>query len=200
VFGLSFLIGLVFLVLLIPLIMFGVLTAGIGFACLLPLICLLVPVALVVGVVIEQADNAIVLENLGIMDGLRRGWEVFKANLGSVIIMAIILAVIGFVIGLVVVIPILVVVVPAAIAFAAGNGQSTTPLALIGVCICLYLPIAIVLQGVLTAYIQSAWTLTFMRLTRKPESGGGAGLGSNVPDVPPALDDNIQTVIAKPNA
>ena len=43
VFGLSFLVGLAFLLVMLPLITFGVLTAGIGFACLLPLFCLLVP-------------------------------------------------------------------------------------------------------------------------------------------------------------
>jgi hypothetical protein len=60
VFGLSFLIGLIFLLLFIPLVLFGVLTGGIGFACLLPLFCILIPVGFAVTVVIEQANAAIV--------------------------------------------------------------------------------------------------------------------------------------------
>lgn len=193
VFGLSFLIGLAFLILFIPLIAFGALTAGIGFICLLPLICLLVPVSLIIGVVIEQANNAMVLEDLGILDGLRRGWEVFKSNFGAIIIMAIILAVIGFAVGLVVAIPILLVVLPATFAFVVGNEQSTTPLALIGVCICLYLPIALVLQGIMVAYIQSAWTLTYMRLTGKAGDSGQPRLDDNRPVGP---DDSDKTMIS----
>ena len=52
---------LAFLIILLPFIAFGVLSAGIGFACLLPLICILVPISWVVTIVIEQANAAIVL-------------------------------------------------------------------------------------------------------------------------------------------
>ena len=41
-----------------------------------------------------------------------------------------------------------------------------------GLCFVLYLPVLIVVQGILTAYMQSVWTLTFLRLTR-PESKYG---------------------------
>ena len=196
VFGLSFLIGLVFLVILIPFILFGVLTAGIGLVCLLPLICILIPVSWVVSVIIEQANAAMVLEDLGMMDGLRRGWEIVKSNIGPALIMLLILGVIGFVVGFVVAIPILIVVVPAAIAYAVGNAKTNTPLFLMGVCICLYLPIAIVAQGVVVAYIQSAWTLTYMRLTDKPESGDTAPRIDN----PVKPEDSDKTLLASPNA
>ena len=91
VFGLSFLIGLAFLLLFIPIILIGVLSAGVGFLCLLPLICLLIPVGIAVGIIIEQANRAIVLEDLGIFDGLKRGWEIARSNIGPIIIMALIL-------------------------------------------------------------------------------------------------------------
>ena len=113
--------------------------------------------------------------------------------------MAIILFVLGFVIGLVVAIPILVIVIPAVFAFAIGNAQNTTPLILAGICFCLYLPVAWLLGGILTAYTESAWTLTYMRLTAKP--------GDNTPPVAPVDVDPVEpqdsekTIIAaKPNA
>jgi hypothetical protein len=37
-----------------------------------------------------------------------------------------------------------------------------------GLCFLAYLPFWLVLNGILTAYIESAWTLTYMRLTRRP--------------------------------
>ena len=110
VFGLSFLIGLAFFVLLVPLILIGVVTAGVGFLCLLPLICLLIPVGFAVGVIIEQANRAIVLEDLGIFDGLKRSWEITRANVWTLIVMGLILFGITAVLGIVIALPVFIVV------------------------------------------------------------------------------------------
>ena len=83
VFGLLFLIGLAFFIVLMPLILFGVVTAGVGFLCILPLLCLLALAAWVIGIVVHQANAAMVIENLGLADGLRRGWDVVKNNVGA---------------------------------------------------------------------------------------------------------------------
>lgn len=166
VFGLSFLVGLAFLVLMLPLIAFGVLTAGIGFACLLPLICLLIPIGLVVNVIIEQANAAMVLENLGMADGFRRGWNIVKSNVGPVLIMGILLGVIGFVVGLVIALPIIIAVIPLAFGLAGGE---TNMLWIAAICCAIYFPILLVLSGILTSFTQSAWTLTYLRLIRPKE-------------------------------
>jgi hypothetical protein len=170
VFGLSFLIRLAVLLLFVPLILIGVLTAGVAFLCLLPLICLLIPVGFAVGVIIEQANRAIVLENLGIVDGLKRSWAISRANIGPLIVMGLILFGITLVLGIIVALPIFIVVVPTIIAFAMGEGRSFTPLYVALACICLYAPVSWVLNGVLTTFTQSAWTLTYLRLTQKPET------------------------------
>jgi len=170
VFGLSFLVGLAFFVLIIPLVLIGVLSAGVGFLCLLPLICILIPVSWAVGVIIEQSNRAIVLENLSLFDGLKRGWEISKSNIGPLIVMALILFGIMLVLGIIIALPIFIVVFPTIFAFAMGKGQSFTPLYLAVACICLYAPISWILNGILTTYTQSAWTLTYLRLTRKPET------------------------------
>jgi hypothetical protein len=166
VFGLALLIGLAFLVIFIPIILLGVLTAGVGFVCVLPLLCVLVPVAWAVNVILEQANVAIVTENVGLLAGLQRGWEVVKGNVGPILVMALILAVLSFAVGLVIAVPIFVIVFPAMFAFILGQGESYTPLLVAGLCFVAYLPISITLGGILTAYIGSAWTLTYTRLAR----------------------------------
>jgi hypothetical protein len=118
------------------------------------------------------------LEDAGIMPAISRGWEVFRNNLGVMILMAIILGVIGLIAGFVIAIPIFVVVVPAVMSFAAGQGQDMTPMIVAGVCICLYIPVTWLLNGVLMAYTESAWTLTYMRLT-KPQSNAPVVLEAN---------------------
>jgi hypothetical protein len=172
VFGLSLLIGVLFLLIFLPLIFFGIITAGIGFICILPLLCLLIPISWAVMVVIEQANAAIVLEDLGIGDGLRRGWEVVRANIGTMILMALILFIGSAVVGIVLAIPLIVAVVPLVIgSVAAGDGtQPALWFWIVGACCAVYLPILLILNGVLTAYVQSAWTLTYMRLTKPQEN------------------------------
>jgi len=170
VFGLSFLIGLAFLLLFVPIALSGVFTAGIGFICLLPLICLLIPVGIAVGIIIEQANRAIVLEDLSMFDGLKRGWEITKSNVGPILVMALILFGIGLVLGIVIALPIFLIVFPTIFAFAMGEGQSFTPLYIAGACFCLYIPVAWLLNGILTTFTQSAWTLTYLRLTQNSES------------------------------
>jgi hypothetical protein len=132
-------------------------------------LCLLIPIMIVISLVARQAENAIVLEDAGLMPSISRGWEVFRNNLGVMILMLIILGVIGMIVGFVIAIPLFIVVVPAMLTFAAGQGQDWTPMIFMGVCLCLYIPVTWLINGVLTAYTESAWTLTYMRLT-KPQA------------------------------
>jgi len=175
IFGLALLIGLAFLLLFIPLLLFVIFTAGIGFLCILPLLCILIPVSWGVAVVVEQANIAIVLENLGIVDGLRRGWEVVRANFGPVILMALILFIGSAVVGIVFAIPIIVAVFPLIFAIA-SNSMRTIWIS--GLCFAAYIPVLLFLNGILTAYVQSAWTLTYMRLS-KPQDNAPVILEAN---------------------
>ncbi len=170
VFGLSFLIGLAFLVILLPMVLLGVVTAGIGFLCLLPLLCLLVPVGWVVGLTVEQANRAIVLEDRSMLDGFKRGWEILKDNPGPLVLMSLILFGISLVVSFVIALPILVTVIPAVFAFVMNEEHSFTPLYIAVAALCLFAPVSWLLNGILYTFIQSAWTLTWMRLTRSPGS------------------------------
>lgn len=178
VFLLALIVGVLSFVLVLALILLGfgaaVITLGIGLICLIPLFCVLLIVLWFVGLVIQLAEVAIVVENLGIMEGVRRGWEVVQRKVGPVLIMWLILAVIAFVGSLVIALPILVTIVPAAVAFGLANAQATTPNwapLIVGlVCCAVYFPFLLVLNGILTAYSQSAWTLTFLRLTKPTDN------------------------------
>ncbi len=169
IFGLNFLIGLAFFIIFIPLILLGVVTAGIGFVCLLPIFCILVPVGWVLLIVIEQAQAAIVLEDLGMLDGFKRGWQIVKSNAGPMIVMALILGIGSAIISVVVALPIIIAVIPLVIG-AGALRQSLTPLYIALACCAAYMPVLIFFNGVVTAYIQSAWALTFMRLATPKEN------------------------------
>jgi hypothetical protein len=168
------LVGIAFLVLGIPI---GILTCGIGLICLVPMIWF-------AQLVIEQTNIAIVVENSGIGDGLRRGWDVVTKNLGPMIVMALILYLgIGLIAGAIIGLPIALVVGPAVAGAIFGSVQEIPQVIggsvlLAGLCLVAYLPVLLVLNGILRAYISSAWTLTYMKLTSRPEV---------VEPIPPAL-------------
>jgi len=180
IFGLSFLLGLPVIVavtmLAAGLAFFAVSASSgsdagtVGSIALVPIligcVCALIPLMFVIHMITRQAENAIVLENMNVLPALSKGWDIFRKNLGPIIVMAVILAVINFAAGLIIAIPIIIVVLPAVIAFAVGEAQNWTPLAIAGVCLCLYIPISLLLNGIAIAYTESAWTLTYLRLTR----------------------------------
>lgn len=170
VFGLSFLIGLISFLLFVPFLLFGVLTAGIGFVCLLPLLCLLIPISIALYLIIEMANVAIVKENIGLVDGFKRGWELVSANAGPVIIMGLILLVVSFVIGLAIFLPILMIVLPVVFSFAINQNQNMMPLLIGGICFIAYLPVTILISGILNTFVGASWTLTYLNLTPKPET------------------------------
>lgn len=176
VFFLNLLVGLAIAVIVFVLLILGIIgtaaTLGIALICLIPLCCLTVPLFWLVNIVVEQATIAIVVENQGIMDGLRRGWNVFKDNLGAMIVMGLILylgvALIG---GFIIALPVFLIVIPAVSGAVIGTERAIGGgLLVAGLCFVAYLPFMILLNGILTGYIESAWTLTFMRLTSTPKA------------------------------
>ena len=185
VFGLSLLVGLPF-VILIGALVAGALVLGIGLSqgenvpsalsllALMPVfvgcMCLLIPLGFVINLIVRQAERAIVLEDARVLPSLSRGWDIFRTNLGPIIIMAIILAVLGLVVGFIVAIPILIVVIPSTFAFVAGNfngrGPNWNALIFAFACMCLLSPLFLLINGIMVAYVESAWTLTYLRLAR----------------------------------
>ncbi len=39
-----------------------------------------------------------------------------------------------------------------------------------GVCLCLYIPVSLLLNGIVVSYTEAAWTLTYMRLVRPQDN------------------------------
>lgn len=172
VFGLNFLVGLavavLFLIIFLPMFFLSIVTFGLGFLCLIPLLCVLIPLSWVVMVILEQAQAAIVIENIGMWDSFKRGWEIVKANAVNFLLLALVLFIGGAVIGIFIALPIILTVVPLITGIRMLN-ETLMPLYIAMACCALYIPVLYLLTGILTAYIQSVWTLTFLRLTKSDE-------------------------------
>lgn len=165
---LSLLIGAASIVLVLllvaPAILMSVLTLGVGLFCIIPLICIMVPVFWMVGVLIEQATVAIVVEDLGVFDSIKRAWQiVIQENLGNYVVLGLILGIGGAIVGFVFALPMFLTMIPIIGGLIAGEGAMRAGIIGGVVIFLLYLPILIVLSGVLQAYVGTAWTLAFRR-------------------------------------
>jgi hypothetical protein len=132
-------------------------------------LCLIPILMIVVRVVVHFAQFAVVLENMGVVDGLRRGWAILKANFVNALILGVILFVIGIVVAIIVAIPIAVavvaLVVPFAVQTSAAASQARPPdftlLAIAGLCFVCYLPILIVVAAIYRTWDAAVWTLAY---------------------------------------
>ena len=183
-FGLNLMVGLPFFIIVV------VMLAGLGFAgfaafkdgtpnfgtgavfvglmgIFFALICVISIIGIIVSMIVSQAQNAIVLEDLGVLAGFSRGWSVFRSAILTIVLIAIILGVMGGIVGFVTVIPVLVIAIPAAIGMAASSasGNFLLPVLFFGICFVAYLPVLLLLSGIIQAYIQTVWTLVYRRLT-----------------------------------
>jgi hypothetical protein len=180
VFGLSLIVGLpiiVFLVGMVAVLVFDLklqtTTHGSEIASVLILFflafcCCLIPIMLVIGLYYSQAERAVILENKGVFSALVRGWRVFRENIVGLFAMGLLLGVANMIISIIIGLPALIVVMPLMISFMNGNIQTWQPFIVAGALLCLYTPIAWVLNGIAISYIQTVWTLIYMSVTKQP--------------------------------
>ncbi len=173
-----------FLLLAAPAAAFTFLTLGVGLICLAPLFvllcCLMIPLSWAVSVIVEQSIVAITNEDLGLIDGLKRGWEVFRAHLAESTIMFLILGIGGGIVRFIIAVPVFLAALPIFTAVTLGSGDAWKAGGIVSlVMFCLYLPVAITLNGVVTSFTGTSWALTFRRLTGR-QAGGAVPAGGAV--------------------
>jgi hypothetical protein len=159
-------------VLVIGLIVFilGILIASISVLtiCFTPLACLGFLIVAVLGVYTQLAQIAAVVDNLSIGDALSRALQVITNNLANIIVLGLVLVIIQAVVGFVLALPALAVILPAAVGIIGFAEEArvvgTTALLLAGLCLVAYIPIAILIGGVLQTWTTAAWTLAYTQL------------------------------------
>jgi hypothetical protein len=104
--------------------------------------CVLVPIALILGLLQTFANRACMLEDLGVFGSYRRGLEVLFKNLGPAVVLFLIQIGIGIAIAIV----------------------GFLPGILLALC-CVLWPLLILVQGGISAYFSTMWTLAWRRWT-----------------------------------
>jgi hypothetical protein len=141
-------------------------TFGIGLICILPALCLLIPLGVAVGVYATLTQAAVIIEDKGILEAFKSSWDTVKSNVGPVVIMALVLVIGGAIVRLLIGLPALALIAPVITGVAIGSQASiTSGLVIFGLCLVAYIPVALLLNGILETYIAGSWALTYRRLT-----------------------------------
>jgi len=146
----------------------GMITAGVGFLCVGPLMCLILPISILGRLLMDLGMPAVVADDLGLFAAFGRAWRVIRENLGAVVVMGLILYLIQMGLATVLYLP---------LNFAPGLliiplAQDTTdPDTIFRTFIILMeagMPVILLIQGALLTFLQSAWMQFYLRLDPAP--------------------------------
>jgi hypothetical protein len=132
--------------------------------CVLPLICLAIPIALAVAALLKLASNAVVIEDLTVGEAIDKAWKIMQTQLGDLVVLGLILIVVGFIASLLIGAPFLLTAAPFLVGLVSGQQETIrTGIGFLVVCGALYIPVMIVLNALLSTFTNGAWTLAYRR-------------------------------------
>jgi hypothetical protein len=159
---------------------FGALFSG-GLCAFLGLYCAIIIYSLLASGVYLMGERAIVLHNAGPMEGLRRGWQLFRANLGSIILLALLVIGIQMIFSFVLNIGTQFTLLPAMgplMELGPGAGAediqrifSGVLAASFGLAFILVMVVSIIWSVLFTIFNSAAWTLAYHQFAGKDNDG-----------------------------
>ncbi len=148
-----------------PAVVLGVLAPTL--ICGIPFFCLIAVAAVVLQQIRIYAERAAVLEELGWIDALRRGWEVMRENIGHTIVLWFILLGVGLLIGSMIAGVLFVLSAPLAalVALVLGStGPKAWMLLPVGCGSLMVMILGAAIGSVLETFNSSTWTLAYREL------------------------------------
>jgi hypothetical protein len=165
-------VSLFFLVIFGCMSLFGAVTIGLGYICMFPLMLLMYPVMLALYGIIEESQVAVIVDELGVTDAIRRGWELLRANFWRIVLISLIVYFgISFLSGIVM-FPLM---TPFFFLPIFMNGDMTeinprTMILFMGGFSLLFIPVMALIQGITITFLKSTYTLVYLRLTKSQDN------------------------------
>ncbi|MBI4733040.1 MAG: hypothetical protein HY781_13115 [Chloroflexi bacterium] len=149
IFGANLLISVGFIAVLALLLVLVIFMGDLALLCIIPFVLAFLPAMIIVQCLMEQSQAAIVVDKLGILAGLQRGWEVLKNNFWKVILMFLILNGGAYVISMVISMPLYFAWLPVTSNLVNGDIQSLeTALASMKTVFAIILPIYMIINSI----------------------------------------------------
>lgn len=158
----------------------SILTLGLASMCLWPLTFLIYPLMYAAMTVMELAEASMVVDGLGVMEALRRAWDLVLKNKMSVLLVALILYVGLTLLSSFITVPVFMPIgfLPTLII------EDILPrnfLWIFGLGYLVVIPIVAFVQGIVLAMMKIGWTLTYLRLSPVPPVEDNTPITANEP-------------------
>lgn len=149
----------------------SVATMGLASICLQPLFLLLLPLILLLMAFMEQAEAAVVVDDMKLMDAVKRSYDLIRGNLLALTLIMIVVYVGMMILMSLITFPIMIPM----FFFMMQNLESGSPdltnfFRIQAVFMTVLIPIMALFQGVMLTYLKSAMMVVYLRLTRSSGS------------------------------
>jgi len=174
VLGVLFLIGfsvsVFFMVIFGCMSIFGAVTIGLGFICMVPLMILMYPLMMVLYAIIEESQVAVIVDDVGVIDAIKRGWELVRANFWRVVLISLIVYLGVTFLSSIVMLPLMSPMFLIPFLMDSGTDFSArTMMLFMGGFSLFFIPIMALIQGITITYLKATYTLVYLRLTKPQE-------------------------------
>ncbi len=144
--------------------------------CLAPLACVLSLLSIPIGVIAYFAQIAAVTENLSAGAAASRAWQIVRDNFGAIFMLGVFVIGLSLVVSFILALPFVLIaggLFVAAVAQASSEAPQFGNAGLLagGLCLVAYLPVVLILGGILQSWITAAWTLAYEQLTGRAAGG-----------------------------
>lgn len=148
----------------------SMLTMGLASLCFIPFFFLLIPLLMAGLSVVGLAQNAIVADNMSIMDAVSHGWKLFRANWLGIVILMIVLYFAMYFLSMVITFPMMLPMMFLPFGFDAQGEPNLVMMVLFFAVIMVISLLSIIVQGISMAFFQTGWAVLYQRINRKENS------------------------------
>jgi len=160
--GISF----IFMVVFGCMTMIGAVTVGLGFICVMPLFLVTYPIMMVLYGFIEISQAAVVVDDIGVTDAIRRGWELVKVNFWRILLISFIVYMGISILSSIVVLPFMTPFFFFPFLMEGGQFEPNlrTIMLFMGGFSLILIPVMAVIQGVTITFLKSTYTIVYLSL------------------------------------
>jgi len=160
--GISF----IFMVVFGCMTMIGTVTVGLGFICMMPLFLVIYPIMMVLYGFIEISQAAVVVDDIGVTDAIRRGWELVKVNFWRILLISFIVYMGIRILSSIIVLPFMTPFFFFPFLMEGGQFEPNprTMMLFIGGFSLILFPAMALIQGVTITFLKSTYTIVYLSL------------------------------------
>lgn len=162
VLGILFLIGFgLSLFFMVPAIL-GILTAGVAFLCMIPMMVIFIPLAFLSQMYMALCIASSVADDIDVFTAIKRAWNVTLKNFWPLVLISLLLYLIQMAAGMVVSIPAWFAQFLFMFPIMNENIHPETMFKFFGIFMLVIMPLAFLIQGAAQTYVNSAWMLVYL--------------------------------------